>query len=82
MTEMLIKVCEENGEIRLIPIRETNIACPLFGMFADGKVSVDKFIANKRLDEEDNVGRESVICSGRLRCACCPVERTRSRQGS
>jgi hypothetical protein len=42
-----VKVRESHGEIRLIPIRETDVDCPLLGMFADGKISVEKHIANK-----------------------------------
>ena len=47
-----VKVREAQGEIRLIPIRETDLDCPLLGMFADGKISVDKFIANKQIEKE------------------------------
>jgi len=47
-----VKVRETHGEIRLTPIRETNIDCPLLGMFSDGKISVDKFIANKQTEKK------------------------------
>jgi hypothetical protein len=47
-----VKVREAHGEIRLTPIRETDIDCPLLGMFADGKISIDKFIANKQAEQE------------------------------
>ena len=47
-----VKVREAHGEIRLTPIRETESECPLLGMFADGKISVDKFIENKRNERE------------------------------
>ena len=47
-----VKVREEYGEIRLTPVRETDNDCPLLGMFADGKISVDKFIANKKAEKE------------------------------
>ena len=46
-----VKVREEHGEIRLTPVRETDIGCPLLGMFADGKVSVEKFIAGKQSEK-------------------------------
>ena len=47
-----VKVREAHGEIRLTPIKETGIDCPFLGMFADGKISVDKFIANKHTEKE------------------------------
>jgi hypothetical protein len=46
-----VKVREAHGEIRLTPIR-TDLDCPLLGMFADGKISVDKFIAKKQAEKE------------------------------
>ena len=52
-----VKVREAHGEIRLTPIRltpimETHLNCPLLGMFADGKISVDKFISDKQAEKE------------------------------
>ena len=47
-----VKVRAEQGEIRITPIRETDTVCPLLGMFADGKISVDKFIADKKIEKE------------------------------
>ena len=47
-----VKAREIDGEIRLTPIRETDLDCPLLGMFADGKISVDKFIENKQVEKE------------------------------
>ena len=47
-----VKVREAHGEIRLTPIRETDSECPLLGMFADGKISVNKFMANKQSEKE------------------------------
>ena len=44
-------VRESHGEIRLIPVRETENSCPLLGMFADGKISVDQFIASKQTEK-------------------------------
>jgi len=44
-----VKVREADGEIRLTPIME---GCPLRGMFADGKLSADKFMANKQAEKE------------------------------
>ena len=31
---------------------EKNLDCPLLGMFMDGKISVDKFIASKQAEKE------------------------------
>ena len=47
-----VKVRDFNGEIRLIPIRETDLDCPLLGMFADGKISAEKFMAGKQAEKE------------------------------
>lgn len=47
-----VKIHEADGEIRVIPVNETNVDCPLFGMFADGKISVDKFMASKQTEKE------------------------------
>jgi hypothetical protein len=47
-----VKVREVRGEIRLTPIKETIADCPLLGMFADGKISTEKFIENKRAEKE------------------------------
>ena len=47
-----VKVWEIGGEIRLTPIVEATKGCPLRGMFADGKISVDKFIESKQAEKE------------------------------
>ena len=47
-----VKVRETDGEVLLTPIIETKGGCPLRGMFADGKLSVDKFMANKQAEKE------------------------------
>jgi hypothetical protein len=47
-----VKVHEAHGEIRLTPIIETDIDCPLLGMFSDGRISTDSFMANKRIEKE------------------------------
>jgi len=47
-----VKVREAGGEVRLMPITSTEKGCPLRGMFADGKISVDKFIENKQAEKE------------------------------
>ena len=47
-----VKVREADGEIRLTPISDSDESCPLLGMFADGKISVDKFIKRKRIEKE------------------------------
>ncbi|GHU60878.1 hypothetical protein AGMMS49975_30000 [Clostridia bacterium] len=46
MTEILLTT-------RTLPEpKETGIECPLLGMFADGGISVDKFLANKREEKK------------------------------
>jgi hypothetical protein len=47
-----VKARELYGEIRLTPVRETDADCPLLGMFTDGKISVDKFLAEKHAEKE------------------------------
>ena len=47
-----VKVCEIDGAITLTPIFEYQSDCPLRGMFADGKISVDKFIKRKQAEKE------------------------------
>ena len=47
-----VKARELQGEIRLTPVNETDSDCPFFGMFADGKISVDKFLAEKHAEKE------------------------------
>jgi hypothetical protein len=46
------KVREEDGEIRLTPIKETQKRCPLRGMFSDGRISSYRFIENKTAEKE------------------------------
>jgi len=46
------KVLEANGEVRLVPIAEKGAGCPFFGMFADGKISSERFIAEKNREKE------------------------------
>ena len=52
-TEM-VKVKEVNGEIHLIPIHEkiTTDDCPLLGLYADGKLTIEKHHAWSREDKE------------------------------
>ena len=47
-----VKVCEMDGEIRLIPVEEASNNCPLHGMYSDDKLTVDKFLEWKREDRE------------------------------
>jgi len=47
-----VKVREAQGEIRLTPIREADYACPLLGMFSDGRISVEKFILSKQAEKD------------------------------
>jgi len=46
------KVREVSGELFITPVREESIDCPFVGMFADGKVSSAKFMAQKQLEKE------------------------------
>ena len=47
-----VKIRESDGEIRLIPIKESAKSCPLLGMYSDGKLTVDTFLEWKREDKE------------------------------
>ena len=47
-----VKIRENRGDFVITPIREENVECPLFGMFADGKISAEKFIARKQAEKE------------------------------
>lgn len=48
-----VKASESNGVITLIPIDDKKVSANrLFGMFSDGKLSVDKFMEQKRSDKE------------------------------
>ena len=46
-----VKVRELDGEVRLTPIVDAAKGCPLRGMFADGKISVDEFIESKQAEK-------------------------------
>jgi len=46
------KVREINGDIVISPIREENAECPFLGMFADGKISSEKYMARKQAERE------------------------------
>ena len=46
------KVREVSGELLITPIIEESVECPFVGMFADGKVSATKFMAQKQLEKE------------------------------
>jgi hypothetical protein len=46
---------DTNGEIRLIPVKtstEPISKCPFFGMYTDGKLTVDGYLERKRRDKE------------------------------
>ena len=47
-----VKVRETQGGFMVTPIREENVDCPLLGMFADGKISSEKFMAQKQNEKE------------------------------
>ena len=40
-----VKVCEVNGVISLIPILDDESDCPLRGLAADSRLTVDRFLA-------------------------------------
>jgi len=45
---------DNNGELRLIPIKESvesKAGCPFLGMYADGKLTVDGYLERKRMDK-------------------------------
>ena len=46
-----VKIREDNGVITIVPIKEDN-DCPLFGFYAEGKLSTGKFLKQKQLDKE------------------------------
>ena len=46
------KVREINGEIVITPIRDESVECPFLGMFADGKISSEKYMARKQAEKE------------------------------
>ncbi|MCL1845706.1 MAG: hypothetical protein FWF77_07365 [Defluviitaleaceae bacterium] len=46
---------DTNGEIRLIPVKESMESvnnCPFLGMYTDGKLTVDGYLERKRRDKE------------------------------
>ena len=47
-----VKVHEAKGKFEITPIEEENASCPLLGMFADGKVSSAKFVAQKQKEKK------------------------------
>ena len=47
-----VKVLETQGNFLLIPVKEDNMNCPFYGMFADGKISSYKFIERKQNEME------------------------------
>ena len=47
-----VKILETSGEFMITPIREESVECPLLGMFSDGKISANKFMAQKVAEKE------------------------------
>jgi len=47
-----IKICEDNGNIVLSPIRNKPNVNELFGMFNDGRLSSNDFIKQKDIEKE------------------------------
>jgi len=53
ITTEKVKIHEENGSILLTPVIEKKTDFNvLFGMFSDGKLSVDEFIKEKQIEKE------------------------------
>ena len=48
----MVKIRVSLNDFIITPIREENIDCPLLGMFADGKISADRFMAQKQAEKE------------------------------
>ncbi|MCL2355702.1 MAG: hypothetical protein FWC70_00915 [Defluviitaleaceae bacterium] len=48
-----VKIREDNnGEIRLIPVKEASISsCPFLGMYTDGKLTINGYLERKRADK-------------------------------
>ena len=47
-----VKVRKTGGDFVITPIREESVECPLLGMFSDGKISSEKFMARKQAEKE------------------------------
>ena len=48
-----VKIREANGVITMIPIDESfDCTAEIFGMYSDGKLSVDKFLEQKHAEKE------------------------------
>ena len=50
-----VKIREVDGEIRLTPVNDFTIDCPLLGMYSDSKLTVDTFLKGKREDKENKL---------------------------
>ena len=46
-----VKVREAQGDFVITPIQDESTECPLLGMFADGKISAEKFMARKQAEK-------------------------------
>ena len=46
-----VKIREDNGIVTLIPVKKDE-ECPLFGFFSDGKLSTEKYMAQKQIEKE------------------------------
>ena len=47
-----VRVYEENGNIILTPVFNTDDSSDLWGLLSGGKFTTDKYLAQKRLDKE------------------------------
>jgi len=47
-----VRFHEENGNIVLSPIKNNPNVNELFGMFSDGKLSIDGYLKEKQLEKE------------------------------
>ena len=47
-----VRIQENNGEIRLTPVSDSDADCPLLGLAAGSNLTVDKFLEWKHADKE------------------------------
>jgi hypothetical protein len=47
-----VKVRKAHGEVRLTPVTPAKEYCPFWGMLTDGRLTSEKFMADKRLEKE------------------------------
>ena len=50
-TEM-VRICMDNNEVRLIPVVEEKYSCPIIGMLKHTNITIDNYLAEKRIEKE------------------------------